>query len=120
MPGLRAMVDLLTADAVRCNLWVDGSFLTTKLEPKDVDVVLEVTAAVIASATRLQKERLSWFASKNDADVIQKHRDYACDCYLFFDAPGKPRMRDYWMRQFGRDRSNRTKGIVVLQINGGA
>ena len=120
MAGLRAMVDLLTTDGIRGNLWIDGSFLTTKLEPNDVDVVLEVSEAMIASATHFQKNRLKWFGSKQPADRNHKLRDYTCDCYVFSDDPGSTRMRHYWKGQFGCDRSNNPKGIFVLQINGGA
>lgn len=120
MDGLRAMVDLLTKEGVRGNLWVDGSFLTKKLEPKDVDIVLEVREAVTAGATDAQKRLLRWFSSKQRDDRIQKSRDYACDCYLFSDAPSPRNMRDYWKGQFGRDRGNNPKGIFVLHINGGA
>ncbi len=42
MAGLRAMVDLLTTDGVSGNLWVDGSFLTKKLEPEDVDITAPI------------------------------------------------------------------------------
>ncbi len=118
--GLSAMVDLLTTDGIRGNLWVDGSFVTQKVEPEDVDVVLEVPQAVFDNATSVQKERLCWFASRQRADVTQKRLDYACDCYLFANAPGDSDTLDYWMRQFGRDRSNNPKGIFVLKINGGA
>ena len=120
MAGLRAMIDLLTADGICGDLWVDGSFLTEKLEPEDIDVVLEVTAAMLTGATRPQADRLTWFSSRNNTDVEQKRRDYSCDCYFFWEAPGLKSMRAYWLRQFGRDCSNNPKGIVVLQINGGA
>lgn len=120
MTGLRAMVDLLATDGIQGDLWVDGSFLTRKLEPEDVDVVLEVAATALRAATPVQVARLTWFSSRQRADVAQKRGQYFCDCYLFVEVPGMPSMRGYWLRQFGRDRSNNPKGIVVLQINGGA
>lgn len=120
MTGLQTMFELLTRDGIRGNLWVDGSFLTEKLEPNDIDVVLEVTEAMLAGATQAQKNRLRWFGSQEDADAIQERRAYGCDCYVFSEAPGGSRWRDYWMRQFGRDRSKHPKGIFVLKVNGGA
>ena len=60
MVGLRAMVGLLTADGIRGNLWIDGSFVTKKLEPDDVDVVLEISEPT--EITPEQKNRLKWFA----------------------------------------------------------
>ena len=120
MAGLSEMFDLLTVDGIRGNLWVDGSFVTQKLEPEDVDVVLELTQEMFDNATGVQKKRLRWFVSRHDADVTEKRLDYGCDCYLFLNAPEDSNMFDYWMRQFGRDRSNSPKGIFVLKINGGA
>ena len=119
MAGLRAMVDLLTADGIQGDLWVDGSFLTGKIDPEDIDVVLELSLATANGATPDQADRLRWLTSQADADVAQKRNDYACDCYAFLEVPGIPSNRGYWLRQFGRDRSNTPKGIVVLQINGG-
>ena len=113
MAGLLAMVDLLTSDGIRGDLWVDGSFVTTKLDPDDVDVVLEL--AEITGVTPAQEERLQWFSSRQAADVAQKYDDYGCDCYVTIRST-----RDYWLSQFGRDRGNNPKGIAILQINGGA
>ena len=112
MVGLRAMVDLLTADGIRGNLWVDGSFVTRKLEPDDVDVVLEISE--LPEITPEQGNRLKWFGSLQPADVAQKRANYCCDCYVTLSIG-----HDYWLRQFGRDRSANPKGIIVLHINGG-
>lgn len=112
MVGLRAMVGLLTADGIRGNLWIDGSFVTKKLEPDDVDVVLEISEPT--EITPEQKNRLKWFASRQPADVAQKRADYWCDCYVTLSSS-----HDYWLRQFGRDRIANPKGIIVLHINGG-
>ena len=113
MVGLQAMVALLTADGIRGNLWVDGSFVTKKLEPDDVDVVLELSE--LTETTPDQENRLRWLASRQPADVAQKRADYCCDCYVTLSSEN-----DYWLRQFGRDRSANPKGIIVLHINGGA
>ena len=112
MVGLRAMVGLLTVDGIRGNLWVDGSFITKKLEPDDVDVVLELSEST--EITPEQRHRLKWFGSRQPADVTQKRADYWCDCYVTLLSK-----HHYWLRQFGRDRSANPKGVIVLHINGG-
>ena len=112
MVGLRAMVGLLTADGIHGDLWVDGSFVTKKLEPDDVDVVLEISEPI--EVTPEQKNRLKWFGSRQPADVAQKRADYWCDCYITLSS-----RHDYWPSQLGRDRSANPKGIIVLHINGG-
>ena len=112
MAGLRAMVGLLTADGIRGDLWVDGSFVTKKLEPDDVDVVLELSE--LTGITPEQENRLKWFGSRQPADMGQKRADYSCHCYLTLSSN-----HDYWLGQFGRDRSANPKGIIVLHLNGG-
>lgn len=43
MNGLWIVAGQLSCWGIRCKLWIDGSFLTEKIDPKDVDlaVVLE-------------------------------------------------------------------------------
>jgi hypothetical protein len=43
-------------------LWVDGSFLTHKIDPDDVDLVLAMDAAFVDSASPEQREVMTWFA----------------------------------------------------------
>lgn len=40
--NLVALIDKLTLRGIECDLWVDGSYLTKKLEPDDVDFVLDI------------------------------------------------------------------------------
>ena len=115
MAGLRALLDILAGDGIRCNIWLDGSFVTLKSEPADIDVLLYV--APHTEMTDAQWERLSWFASKDDANVAAMLSDYGCDCYFTND---RSHLDSYWMKQFGRDRSGNPKGIAVVSINGGA
>ena len=120
MAGLRAMVDRLVAVGIRGDLWIDGSFLTTKTDPDDVDIVLELSQATTDNPSKAQANILSWFASVDATDVRQKRSDYACDCYLFVAESGVGPKRQYWLSQFGRDRHGNSKGIAVLPINDGA
>jgi hypothetical protein len=45
--GLVTFVQTLEAAKVPGELWLDGSFLTEKINPKDVDVILKVDAVVL-------------------------------------------------------------------------
>ena len=63
MAGLRAMVDRLVDVGIQGNLWIDGSFLTTKTDPDDVDIVLELSQATTDNLPEAQANTLSWFAS---------------------------------------------------------
>ena len=119
MFGLRGIVDKLIAAGIRGDLWVDGSFLTEKLEPGDTDVALEVSEAFLMAATTVQRGILSWLW-----DPATKST-YMCHAFSFCDVPAGHALhvgfdiRGYWLDQFGSDRGNSPKGIVVLAINGG-
>jgi hypothetical protein len=45
MTHLEQIIDRINASGIRGEIWVDGSFLTEKLNPEDVDVLLAIDAA---------------------------------------------------------------------------
>ena len=104
MAGLRALVEMLAKDKIPADLWIDGSFVTRKLEPADVDVVLYVGEQT--ELTKAQGERLEWFSSKDDTHAAQMLSEYGCDCYF---TQLRKHLVSYWMRQFGRDRGGNSK-----------
>ena len=119
MLGLRGIVDKLIAAGISGDLWVDGSFLTEKLEPGDTDVALEVSEAFFMAATTKQRGILSWLGNPSTKST------YMCHAFSFCDVPAGHAfhpgfdIRGYWLDEFGSDRGNNPKGIVVLAINGG-
>jgi uncharacterized protein DUF6932 len=124
--SLKRLIDALCAEKIEAELWVDGSFLTQKMEPGDVDVALSLELAFWGQATPQQRALLSRFSSSDRATRAGVLRDYCCDSYVFLrdippghpDYPGRD-MRQYWLRQFGTDRSGNQKGIAVISIPGG-
>ena len=125
LAGLRAIVDRLCAENIVGDLWVDGSLLTQKLEPSDVDFVLILQPQVYLNGTPGQRAMIEWLGTRDVAVRAQTKHDYGCDTYICFDTPpGHPLypgrdMRQYWQNQFGNDRSSSPKGIAVLMIPGG-
>lgn len=123
--GLRRIVDRLCAEGITGDLWIDGSFLTEKLEPGDIDLVLALAPDSYMGGTPNQRQLIEWLGSDNAAVRAQTKQDHHCDTYIFFEvAPGHPLYpgfdpRTYWANQFGRDRNNGPKGIAVLSIPGG-
>ena len=57
--GLDVLVTVLELCDVVGELWVDGSFLTEKINPKDVDVVLRVDGALYNSGAASNEMRLT-------------------------------------------------------------
>ena len=111
MRGLRALVLALSESGVHADLWIDGSFVTKKLSPSDIDVVLYVGEEL----TTTQDKFLRRLRSKNAANATYSRTHYGCDFYVTPES-----MRAYWLRWYGHDRKNHLKGIIVVRINGGA
>ncbi len=120
MAGLEAAVKKLIDVGIQGELWVDGSFLTEKIDPKDVDLLLRINAEFADNATKEQEETLEWF-EKGLSDF------YRCDSYVWREySPGhtlhvlSEAERIYWTGWFGRSRSGHPKGIAVVAIPKGA
>ena len=117
MNGLESLVASLNAEGMPMQLWVDGSFTTEKLNPKDVDVLVRVTEDDMTKATDRQKRTLQWVA---ETDLVPSHN---CDAYVLFEYPAGHRLEQvgewnkaYWLRQFGYSRQNKPKGLAVLTL----
>ncbi len=97
-------------------LWVDGSFLTEKINPEDVDIVLRIDGIFYESSTPEQRAIIDWL----NEDL---KTDYHCDSYFFMQFPeGHPLYWEgeyayaYWMRQWGFNREDDVKGIAVITL----
>ena len=119
MAGLEYVVMVLLNEGVEGEVWVDGSFLTVKMEPTDVDVVLRMSAGFYDNASASQKKTVQWL-------LTGLKSLYYCDSYFFMEWPKGHAsywfgqyMHNYWMRQFGFSRVDTMKGIAVVSLNGG-
>jgi hypothetical protein len=121
MAGLETIADRLVTASIVGNLWVDGSFLTEKINPADTDVVLEVDASsMYDNGSREQKNEIDWIVSN------LKNTPLKCDCYPLFTYPIPHLLfqegewwRAYWIRQFGFSREIDPKGIAIISIPDG-
>lgn len=115
--GLEAVVIRLNQSALPMEIWVDGSFVTEKLNPQDVDFVARVHGRDFDGAALSQKSVLRWI---NQTDLKSTN---SCDCYAFVEYhQGHPLGESgewdkaYWLRQFGFSRSDTPKGIPVISL----
>jgi hypothetical protein len=98
-------------------LWVNGSFLTDKINPNDSDVVLFLQSSFVDTATLEQMETIAWVNSN-----LQK--SHCCDSYVSIEYSESHASywlgeywRAYWMRQWGFSEDNSTlKGIAVISV----
>lgn len=116
MAGLLCVVRQLSRLGIIGELWVDGSFLTSKVDPEDVDVVLSLQSDFADRCNPEQTEAVLWVAG----DLHDSHK---CHSFVLVQWPeGHPRYWDghysyvYWMKQWGFDRAECRKGIAVVQL----
>lgn len=116
MVGLENVVDELRKAGIPGDLWIDGSFLTEKIDAEDVDVVLRVSGTFADAATAEQLGAMSWLNS----NLKGTHK---VDSYIFAEWPDKhPHFwigeynYAYWLKQFGFSRGHDRKGIAVLEL----
>lgn len=107
----RSALQTVGVDAANL-MMLDGSFTTSKRDPADLDLAVEVDVADISAAGRL----LTGPAMKPQ---------YYCDAYGIPVYPaGSPEhasteaMRAYWRKWFGLDRAGNQKGIVSATVGG--
>jgi hypothetical protein len=113
MNGIEAICGALSTALIPSEVWVDGSFLTQKIDPADVDLAVRLPYSRLPNPSPEQGALLQRISSKNFA---------GCDSYVFLDYPNGhaqyavgDMMRAYWQRQFGFSRNDQFKGIAVTR-----
>jgi hypothetical protein len=94
--------------------YLDGSFISNKNDPGDIDLVVLIDATVVDALTPAQQAKLRELL--NSAVARPK---FGCDTYFCPVYPkGHPHenearaQRKYWLGEFGYDRIDVPKGIV--------
>lgn len=118
MAGLLAVIEAIRAAGIVGELWVDGSFLTSKVDPEDVDVVLRISSWMDENCTQEQRDMLDLVAG-------DLHDSHHCHSFVFTEWPeGHDKYWQgeyayaYWMRQWGFGRNSDPKGIAVVEFTG--
>lgn len=117
MRGLeRVVYTLNNCYGLRGELWLDGSFLTEKIDPKDVDYLLCVPSDIYDRDTTA-RTTVDWASHE---DRLFSHY---CDGYKWVEyLPGHPlfnravRDRTDWINWYGHSRAGVPKGIVVVSL----
>lgn len=108
----------LAALAIPCKIWIDGSFLTEKIDPDDVDFVVDLPVHIADSPNPAQRAFLNQLGSRAFCKAEKLHS------FLMFDAPAihakfaiSERLHAQWKRDFGFAYvSKEPKGIAVLAV----
>ena len=112
---LCALVDAFTKMGLPCEMLVNGSFLTGKLNPSDVDVAVIIDPDVAENMTESKEGLIN---DVNDNNFIE-----GVDAFVETLFPiGHPSFRAngnemLWSEQYGREHNGEyLKGIAVLRI----
>lgn len=116
--GLVAVILELNKAGITGELWIDGSFVTTKIDPMDVDMLLRVQAGLYDSDAA-KRAAVDWASSANllDSHLCDSYRwvEYSVGHPLFADSEAD---REYWTDWFGHSRPPKKtpKGLVVIDL----
>ena len=121
MAGYEAIHDRALSLGITGEVWIDGSFLTQKIDPDDVDFVFLIDAAFYDSGTRDQYEFIEWLIS-NENDP---KKAFFChtDVVLVYPSASPWRhltvadMRHWEEKVYGYSvAAHQPKGIVVVEL----
>lgn len=120
MRNFRAVFARIAQTGIRGEVWVDGSFLTEKIDPADVDCVLNIPPHFYESGTPEQTDLIEWLISSDntpkrqfrcDIDVGIAYPEESPDHYVWQQVSG------HWHRLFGFSvKTREPKGIAVLRV----
>jgi hypothetical protein len=120
MSGLKAFIDRLVTESVEGELWINGSFLTEEIDPKDCDVVLRTHGLLYDNGTTEYRAAIDWV-------IANQKNTLSCDSYVLFEySPGDPLYTEwewwysYWHAKWGFSREEDPKGIAVISLTNSA
>lgn len=109
--ALLSFLQSLSGLGILGNLWVDGSFLTEKEEPADIDALFEFHGP---SAETLSDEQRRFAESLLDPRFAKAR--FGIDLYLC--PQDQAAQLSYWRGWFGFCRDSRTaKGIAIIGVD---
>ncbi|MDM4014962.1 DUF6932 family protein [Roseiconus lacunae] len=118
--GVCHLIDKLSSAGLSGDFWLDGSFLTKKIDPADADIVLVIDHVQLDDATEEQILILDWFGDPG------RKLDLLCDNYIALWYPsdhdrfehGQTQLT-YWNNWWGTARNGEKKGFAVLNVSTG-
>ena len=113
------LVRHFASEGMSMDIWIDGSYLTKKINPDDIDVVMKIREEVYSTWTAGQKGAIEWIVSKENEDEV--HGIFGAHCFLIKSESHICPRDHYWRSDaFGRALISRErKGIVRIVIPDG-
>lgn len=107
--GFKQYLAALKNIGVKLEIWIDGSFVTEKDDPNDIDLVIFGSHAEIDRLPDESKNQLRALLDR----VNIKH---ATGCDVLFAVAEDQNIRSYWRGWYGFDRDENPKGIARIEV----
>lgn len=118
MDNLECLIGGLRTIGIRGSVWIDGSFLTEKIDPNDVDVLLVVEDRTLTAFNARQRADVDWLKDNGEIKT-----DYDCDSHILVRWPvGHPSyghgewLYGFYLKLFGWDEYFQMKGIITVDL----
>jgi hypothetical protein len=90
-------------------VWIDGSYVTGKQAPNDIDVVFITNHEKVERLSKNAKARFMRFSNRPYIEDLY-------DCHLFILRDDQNDLKDYFQDWFGHSRSGEPKGLIRFYI----
>lgn len=107
--GFHQYIEALKKYAVRFEIWLDGSFVTSKEDPNDIDLVVFAPASELNALSPDDQNRLRALFDRPSC-----RKAFGCD--VLFSVAENDNMRSYWRGWYGFDRHEQPKGIARVTL----
>jgi hypothetical protein len=116
MDGLHDLLRQLSAAGITGEVWVDGSFVTEKIDPEDADLLIRVSSEQYDKEPT-KRAAIDWAADASRADT------HSCDVYKWIEFSRRHPLfadnmetEEYWTNWYGHSRGGEPKGIAVISL----
>jgi hypothetical protein len=116
MDGIETVVRELSNAGIIGEFWVDGSFVTEKIDPDDADTLVHVSSEIYDNEPA-KRTLIDWASHEN------LKATHSCDSYKWIEySSGHPlhakseTERKWWTDWFGTSRKGVPKGILVVSL----
>ena len=109
--GLQDYLDCIRKYSIDYEIWIDGSFVTKKENPRDIDMVVFASNIQIQSIPISMREELELLL------VGRSHIRQKFGLDVLFAVSEDKEMRSYWRGWYGFDRNEHPKGIARIFIS---
>ncbi len=118
MENLETLIGGLRVIGIRGKVWIDGSFLTEKIEPNDVDILLDLEDETVQRLNPQQRADVDWLYENKEVQT-----EYGCDSHVLVQWPiGHPShphgewLRAKYLSLFGWVSVYEMKGIAIVVL----